>query len=109
MARGKSPCYDEVMQIRADNPDWPTVAIHAEMLRRGRDMSYNCIRQIFSREGIAMPKVNNRLKWYDEGVNRMSCTAPHIRRPDKRPTNAPRASVHSYHGRSRLSASYTEL
>lgn len=109
MARNKSPHYEEVMEIYKANPEWPCVAIHAELLRRGKHMTYNRIRQIFRREGIELPKTNNRLKWYDEGVTRLSCKSPTPRRPDKRPTNAPRASVHSYHGRSRLMASYTEL
>lgn len=108
MARSRSPYFNDVMEIHAAHPEWPAVAIHAELMRRGMDMTHNCVRQIFARAGIQLQRDRGKGKWYDENMSKDGLIVKPI--PKRAMPKQPhRASVHSYHGRSRLSPSYTEL
>jgi len=103
---------DFVLELARNNPDWCTYQIVDEARKIKPHYSVTSVRVYLREAGIVPPKPSKEFRRTDEYY----ATAPkqeyEAAKPKAEPRSKPsthRASIQSYHGRSRLSAGYTEL
>lgn len=103
----KSPGADEARRVIREHPDWHYGQVLAEVLKTQPNYTRQALYCLCHYDGLKVDKIPAGYVIPGEQPRRDP-----VKRPN-RVTAAPqppvRASVHGYHGRSRLLAGYTEL
>lgn len=99
----RSPHLETVWALHRANPDWPTVAIHAAMVKDGKRVKYATIRGLVVKHNIPVPIAipSKNVDWYN---------TPKEPEPEVvKPVFHLQPGSYSYQGRSRLQPGYVEL
>jgi len=108
MSGRKNPGTDYAKQLALENPTWQSGQLLEAVTLKYPSYTEAALRMMFHIHGISVPRRPRNYKLPDR-ILRVSSEKRKVEEKRVHPQPVIRASVHGYHGRSRLLPQYTEL